>query len=374
MYKIYQGIADKEINYTLICSFNKYLYFMRIVYLYFLGIICTPVFGQSSNVPYVFYNKDSICIRNGSGENNCSRRTGEKITLPITFADHPEWNFSVELKKKLTNEPSKFKAVETIFAVSDIEGEFEPFRNLLLANKVIDENYNWTFGKGHLVICGDLFDRGKQVTEYLWLLYKLEQEAQADGGYVHVVLGNHDIMNLSGDDRYVQPKYLDEARMMNLEYKDMFTVNTELGRWLRTKNIIEKIGKTLFMHAGISPRVNQLQWDITTINNTVRPYYDQAMRELPDTIRMFFDAGSPFWYRGYFKAPLATEAQIDSTCTLFGVKKIVVGHTIMDKVDTFFNKKVYGIDVNQHEGIYEGLLIQDEQYFRVDDKGNKTPL
>ena len=347
---------------------------MRIVYLYLLCILCVPVYSQTGNVPYVFYNKDSVCIRTNTGENTCSRRTGEKITVPVTFADHPEWNFSVELKKKLTNEPSKFKEVDTIFAVSDIEGEFENFRNLLLANKVIDENYKWTFGKGHLVICGDLFDRGMHVTEYIWLLYKLEEDAKASGGYVHVVLGNHDIMNLSGDNRYVQPKYLDEAIMMHLVYTDMFAVNTELGRWLRTKNIMEKIGKILFMHAGVSPRINQLQWDITTINNTVRPYYDQAMKELPDTIRMFFDNGSPFWYRGYFKPPLATEAQIDSTCSLFGVKKIVVGHTIMDNVETFFNGKVYGIDVNQHEGNYEALLIQGEKYFRVDDKGNKTPL
>ena len=83
-----------------------------------------------------------------------------------------------------------------MFVLSDIEGEFAAFKSLMQGNGIMDQNYKWTFGDGHLVICGDLFDRGNRVTEYLWLLYKLEDEAKAQGGYVHVILGNHDIMNL----------------------------------------------------------------------------------------------------------------------------------------------------------------------------------
>ena len=36
----------------------------------------------------------------------------------------------------------------------------------------MDEKYQWIFGKGHLVICGDLFDRGNDVAAELWLIYK----------------------------------------------------------------------------------------------------------------------------------------------------------------------------------------------------------
>ena len=347
---------------------------MRIIYLLFLLAICLQAYSQTY-VPYVFYYGDTVCIRTVNGENTCSLKNDKKITLPVKFGEHPDWDFTVDLKTKLENEPCEFKAVDTIFAVSDIEGEFEPFRNLLIANKVIDKNYNWIFGKGNLVICGDLFDRGLNVTEYLWLLYKLEQEAPLSGGYVHVILGNHDIMNLSGDFRYVQPKYKDEAKMMDLKYEDMYAANTELGRWLRTKNIIERIGKILFMHAGISPPVNRIQWDIETINKNVRPYYaDTSINNMPDTVAVFYDDSSPFWYRGYFVAPLATQAQIDSTCSLFNVKKIVVGHTVIPAVNAFFNKRVYGIDVNEHEGTYQGLLIENGKYYRVDDKGTKTLL
>ena len=61
-----------------------------------------------------------------------------------------------------------------MLALSDIEGEFENFRALLIAGHMMDSLYHWTFGKGHLVICGDLFDRGRDVVAELWLLYKLE--------------------------------------------------------------------------------------------------------------------------------------------------------------------------------------------------------
>ncbi len=45
------------------------------------------------------------------------------------------------------------------------------------------------------------------MTECLWLIYSLEEKAKAAGGYVHFILGNHEIMNMQGDFRYVQDKY-----------------------------------------------------------------------------------------------------------------------------------------------------------------------
>jgi len=346
---------------------------MRIVLL-ITWIMVSHVSLSQESVPYVFYSGDTITIRSATDSITKFKSKKEKITLPIKFAEHPEWNFTVDLKSKLENEPCEFGNVKTILAVSDIEGEFEAFRNLLIGNKVIDANYNWIFGKNHLVICGDLFDRGAHVTEYVWLLYKLEQDAAKNGGYVHVVLGNHDIMNMGGDFRYVNPKYLTDAKKLNKEYKDLFGPNTEIGRWLKTKNIVEKVSRNLFLHAGISQPVNASQWPLTAINNFVRPWYDVDAEKIPDSVYFFFGDNSPFWYRGYFVAPLATQAQVDSTLSLFEVKKIVVGHTIINQVDGYFENKVYGIDVNQHNGKHEALLIQDGKYFRVDEQGTKTEL
>ena len=61
---------------------------------------------------------------------------------------------------------------------------------------------------------GDVFDRGPNHLEILWLLYQLEAEAARAGGGVHLVLGNHEAMVLNGDLRYLNAKYADTARVL----------------------------------------------------------------------------------------------------------------------------------------------------------------
>jgi hypothetical protein len=110
----------------------------------------------------------------------------------------PGKTFPVRLKEKDGGcKKVNTKKVNKLIAISDIEGNFMAFTETAAANGVIDTNFNWTFGEGHLVLTGDFFDRGTQVTEVLWLIYSLEEKAKDAGGYVHYILGNHEIMNLS---------------------------------------------------------------------------------------------------------------------------------------------------------------------------------
>ena len=186
--------------------------------------------------------------------------------------------------------------------LSDIEGNFGALRKLLQANKVIDEDFNWKFGDGHLVLIGDFFDRGQQVTEVLWFIYYLEEKAKAAGGYIHFILGNHEIMNLSGDLRYVQQKYFDNATLLNQKYVTLYDENSELGRWLRTKNIVEKIGDIVFVHGGISGDINRMNISIPDINKLARPYYaDSTFKNTDQKSDIIFSDLGPFWYRGYYK-------------------------------------------------------------------------
>ena len=342
--------------------------------------------GQTPNQcegPYVEYRKNDIMVRaiDAQGRvlfDSFPVREKDRHPIEVRFSNHTGWDFSVPFQKKLKTEAYNWSKIDRIIAFSDIEGEFEAFRSLLLANQVINEKYEWTFGKGHLVICGDLFDRGKDVAAELWLLYKLEGEAKEQGGYVHVILGNHDIMNLSGDFRYVQPKYPARARLMGTEYQFLYTSRTELGRWLLTKNLLERISNGLYLHAGISRPVLDLQWPIYKINDDCREYYDKAMQadKSPDkNMWRFFDGEySPFWYRGYFLEPRASQGLIDSTLSFYQVKKIIVGHDIIDSVSSFYQGKVIGIDVNEHEGNSEGLLIQNDSFYKIDLTGKKYPL
>ncbi|MDR3219897.1 MAG: hypothetical protein LBU22_13160 [Dysgonamonadaceae bacterium] len=109
--------------------------------------------------------------------------TSERKFEVNVYSFHPSvsGNFTVELKDAIKIPRSEYDLYSDILVISDIEGNWHSFKKLLQNGKVMDENFNWIFGKGHLVLLGDFMDRGLNVTQILWLIYKLEDEAEKQG-------------------------------------------------------------------------------------------------------------------------------------------------------------------------------------------------
>jgi len=82
--------------------------------------------------------------------------------------------------------------------------------SILQAAQVVDAQLRWVGGMTLLVSLGDLLDRAPQSLKAMDLLMRLQEEARSSGGYVHVLLGNHEVMNLTGDLRDVSDEE-DEA-------------------------------------------------------------------------------------------------------------------------------------------------------------------
>lgn len=343
--------------------------------------IDTTMEATQTDGPYILYRNEQVFVKYIMEENGVksvkmdSVPLAKKFDLALTvLTDVPGKTFTVKLKKELNNEKAEYNKVNKQFVVSDIEGNFGAFRKLLQANAVIDENFNWTFGDGHLVLTGDFVDRGIQQTEVLWFIYVLEEKAEAAGGHVHFVLGNHEIMNMNGDLRYLHAKYTEGNSLMNEHHMTLYGENSEIGRWLRTKNIVQKVGNILYAHAGISQAVNNLEMGAPRINKMARPYYPDTtyQYEDPKTEVLFSDDG-PFWYRGYYHGAIrATASQIDSTLSLFKVKHIATGHTVIaDTISLLFGGKVFNTDVHHAKGHTEGLLIENGKYYRAKQTGEK---
>lgn len=292
-------------------------------------------------------------------------RTDAEIFLSLPGSKESEKYFSIRLKQELINEPSIYLNSDKILAISDIEGNFSSLCKLLMRNGVINKRLNWTFDTGQLVIVGDCFDRGDQVMECLWLIYMLEEKSKKKGGKVHFILGNHEIMNMNGDWRYVHPRYAEKTKS-STPHTALYHGNSELWRWLRTKNVIEKIGDTLFVHAGISPDLLKFKLSVEEINIRIRPHYTQAGIQFIDPLlNVAFDASnSPFWYRGYYSSS-GIEELVEETLIFYGVKTIVTGHTIVPQVTSFFNGKVINVDTDHAAGISEALLISKNRFYRV---------
>lgn len=340
--------------------------------------------AEMNDGPYLNIEKDSVSIslvRSGTPERKY-HPLKENLVIRSNTDRH---NKLLDVRIRLTDTsaaPCIYNDQGKILAVSDIEGNFTAFRKLLQANGVIDDAYNWTFGSGHLVLLGDFFDRGRQVTECLWLIYLLEQKAYEAGGYVHFILGNHEVMNLSGDIRYVDPKYQESAKALKVAYEKFYGSTSILGQWLRNKNIIEKINGILFVHGGISNNVLLLGKSLPEINALTRNALKTPKGHVKenDSIAgdLLFTKASPCWYRGYYTsdpAYKAPEQVVNNTLTRFGANRIITGHTLTSSIITaHYNGKIINIDTRHSLGHSEALLFENGEYFRMNFSGQKLPL
>ncbi len=187
-----------------------------------------------------------------------------------------------------------YSDVERIVAVGDVHGAYDALIATLQYSDVIDGDLAWSGGSTHLVFTGDLLDRGPKSRLVMDLIMRLEHEAPLAGGRVHLLLGNHEVMNLIGDLRYVSnAEYvafleLESAEERELWYQrfrlgqpddsDEFMVQREFdkqappgyfghrrafqedgiyGKWLLDKPLMIVINDTLFVHGGVPPLVTE---------------------------------------------------------------------------------------------------------------------
>lgn len=301
------------------------------------------------------------------------------------FPDSSAFQISLYSSPKTPAAHYSIDDTQKIIAISDIEGSYKALRNFLVANQVVDEKLNWIFGNNHLVLNGDMVDRGYFVTQVLWLIYKLDYQAMEAGGHVHFILGNHDIMNMQGDFRYAKTKYKYASRILDIRHVQLFDQTTVLGKWIMSKNIAEKINDYLFVHAGIHPKLVQNRLDVETINRVAKrgyfkPYFHLKNAPIAEEL-IRSSKYSPYWYRGYFRENLSVET-IDTILNFYNCKHIVVGHTVQENVRGLYNGKVIAIDVLHPADDAKhfpkrnalGLLIENGKMYQVDDEGRKIEL
>jgi hypothetical protein len=190
----------------------------------------------------------------------------------------------------------RFDGVDRVVAIADIHGAYDAMVSTLQSADVLDAELTWTGGTTNLVIVGDILDRGPKSRAAMDLLMRLEGEAESAGGRVHVLIGNHESMILTGDMRYVSAQEYaafaeDEDRAERRRWFEIYvkqqhaeegTVRAEFdryyppgyfamrrafrpdgvyGRWLLEKNIIVVINGTAFVHGGLSPEVTRIGLD-----------------------------------------------------------------------------------------------------------------
>ena len=224
------------------------------------------------------YTLESILLR---GRHTIALRVGLAVVLSLLIS--AAWGAS----------DFRFDGVHRIVAVADVHGAYEEFVSILRETAVIDDALHWRGGETHLVSLGDLVDRGPDSRKVLDLVMRLELEAHNAGGAVHVVLGNHEVMNIVGDLRYVPgAEYTSFAGKEDTEQREQvwqhireqepdavraefdsqvpqgyfaqraaFSPTGKYGAWLLAHPFLIVINDTAFVHGGLPPLVAELGLD-----------------------------------------------------------------------------------------------------------------
>lgn len=340
--------------------------------------------------PHIFFEDEHLVARHIRGDRDQGFYVEEKsfpsdtsfsstVNFPLDASQ-----FTITLNPIITTPATSYSDNAPVLAISDIESAYQTLRDFLLAHKVVDQQLNWTFGNGHLVLLGDFVDRDASTTQTLWFIYRLEQLARAQGGTMHYILGNHEIKSLQGNYQSAAKKYLNVAAILGKQQYELFDNQAFLGRWLASKNTAELINGHLFVHGGIHPKLAAMNLTLEEINQFVRTHYRKPYFPTPsphaEDILLSTRLG-PSWYRGYFEDELKQE-EVNAGLAKFKAKAVVVGHTPQWKIKSLFNQKVFAINV-KHPRDYRGsfpprsseaLLIHGSSYYRLLSDGTKKAL
>jgi hypothetical protein len=302
---------------------------------------------------------------------------------------------------------SEWSDVNRIVAIGDVHGDYDQFLSLLQEAGLVNKRGKWTGDNATLVQTGDITDRGPDSRKIMDLLMKLEKSASSDGGSVHVLTGNHEVMNIRNDTRYVHAGEYDSFRDQNsrrrqdlyyeqtinfireskpeeewpefnnhykddwekkyplgyVEHRVAWAATGEYGKWVISHNSVIKINDTLFLHGGLSAAYAGMS--LEEINT-------RARTELVDPKRLGEEAlinadDGPFWYRGWASLPETPENELilDEVLSSQGVKRMVIGHTpLVPAVLPRFGGKILIIDVGlaaHYGGAFAALDITGDE-------------
>ncbi len=341
--------------------------------------------------PYIWWNKKNNQLRivyySHSAATRRTKRMISRLKLPLddTLAYFKGINGDTNIYLLFKNnypQPSEYSGIEKILVIGDIHGEYERLLEILQKAGVVDQKGKWIFNHGHVIFTGDVVDRGDKVTEALWLIYNLEKQAEMNGGKVHYLLGNHEVMLFEKDTRYLNLKYYFFARRYNQSYYSLFKGNSVLGSWLKNKNSILKINDILFVHAGMSPLLAQSNLTLEQINLIVRNYIERPEHYKNDSLTLqVLGASGILWYRGYLAKlrdfyPRISPEEIQPILDQYQVSRIVFGHTGLKNISPMFHNQLIDIDVPFKEMNIptQLLLIENNTYYIIANDGSKTLL
>jgi 3',5'-cyclic AMP phosphodiesterase CpdA len=228
-----------------------------------------------------------------------------------------------------------------IVAIGDLHGDLDATRRALLLGGAIDREDNWIGGKLIVVQTGDQLDRGDEEQEILDLFEELRLRSRDAGGAFYALLGNHELMNVMGDLRYVtEGGFEDFTAVVNFDSEDSslarfpseqrarmaaFLPGRPYAMKLSERFLILQLGDNIFVHGGVLPR--HVDYGIDQINAETRAWL-KGEAQRPEIL---LGGDSPQWTRLYSDEADSSACEVLSeVLKKLGAKRIIMGHTVQE--------------------------------------------
>jgi hypothetical protein len=250
----------------------------------------------------------------------------------------------------------RYKSRGRLIAIGDVHGDLAATRAALRLGGAIDAEDAWAGGELTLVQTGDQLDRGDDEREIVDLFERLQKEAPATGGQVIPLNGNHEIMNVQGDFRYVTPGGASsfagvlprspQARAAPPAFQDRAAAFLPGGAYalkLAERAVVAVVDDSVFVHGGILPE--HVSYGLARINSEASAWMRSPDRRAPPSVA---NDQAPVWVRDYSVDPVSDNhcARLAQVLDALGVERMVVGHTTQQRgINSACGDRVYRIDV-----------------------------
>lgn len=255
-----------------------------------------------------------------------------------------------------------------IVAIGDLHGDLGATRQALVLAGAIDDSDRWIGGELIVVQTGDQLDRGDEEQAILELLDRLQDEALAAGGSLHLLNGNHELMNTRLDLRYVtEGGFADFEDAVEITEEDSLLLAHEpehrarvaafrpggpYALLLAERPVVLVINDNVFVHGGVLPL--HLDYGLDRLNTEVRDW----LLGKGDPPEFIHTGESPTWTRNYSDEPDSEDCvQLEDVLEQMGAARMIVGHTVQEEgIASHCEGRLWAVDSGLAE--YYGSVIE----------------
>ena len=335
-----------------------------------------------------------------------------------------------------------YPKVSKLVAIGDIHGDLSVAIKALKLSGVIDKSIpddtrnintiHWSGGDTYVVQLGDQIDRVRpnklfnnlcsendselvcdegSDLKIISLFENLHKEAKQQGGALFSIFGNHELMNVDSDFRYVSPKefhefgnYFNGTYEPNSKYPYGYKERLEAfkpggilsKRLAMTRYSALQIGSWIFVHGAISPTCAKT-YTLNEINNSIKNWLlGTSVNNIDSLYHTDQDDDSPFWSRIYsdldewdetsginsFKQAINNLNLKNLRNNSNVIKGMIMGHSpqfMYNKgINSSYNNRIWRVDIGASQAFGElestpeclnrrvhVLIIEDDEKFHI---------